>query len=156
MSVSPAALGYSNVIPNVKDVVGDTTFTTDGITNEIELAALPLKNIRGVVVFTFVASDDPPGTSATARFIGGYGTFPTDPTQNWGAKITEAVRCTVTSTALNTFVVTTTAPQVVREYTIQFFPYVSSPPLIEQTGGVPLGASTLTVTQAKKTFGYFT
>ena len=119
--------------------------------NPVDTTAVTLKNVRGYVLITLSASDDPTGTEASFIIRGGYGRYPDDYTWNWYVEAASVEYATVEQLSLNTFSITTLPPLVSRTYTMYFNPGISYPPTIIRTAGTLLGTETLTVTQTKQT-----
>lgn len=148
MAVSYMSAEY-NPQTRLRTISGATDILSVAGVNPIDIAPVELKNVRGEVTVVIQASDDPLGTEMSFIIKGGYGEWPDDYTWNWYVETSSLKWCTVTNPVQNTFLIATTAPLVLRGYTMVFNPRIPYAPTIQRTSGVPLGVSNVIVSLQK-------
>lgn len=128
---------YNSVVL-VRPVTSVTTIPFAAGVNPIDLTPQSLPNQRGQLHMQGQSVDN--GYTWSLDVFGGFGEFPTDFTQNFTFTTGSNINCTVTYPQTNRVVVTTpVADAGGRQYVIQFIPYQSFGPTIEQ-----VSANTLT------------
>lgn len=144
MAVSYVSAEY-NPQDRIRLINGLTKIVSVAGVNPVDTTPVELKNVRGHVLVTLSATDNPLGTQASFIINGGYGEWPDDPTWNWYVTTDSIKWCTIVMTVQNTFEITTIAPLVARVYTMIFNPRIPYAPTIQLLSGTLLGASDLLV-----------
>jgi len=144
--------GISNIYftdPLFRTIIGMTNILPVLGLNPVDTDSIPLKNLRGQMLFEITSLDN--SFVSSLQISGGVGgDTQFDPSRNFYFAIGTNINCTVTTPVLNTIVVQTNILDAGgRTYELVFFPFTSRSPTIRRIAGTNIGNSTLRIKQSK-------
>lgn len=143
MAVSGTLANY-NSEPRLRTLYSNNIISPVAGANPVDSGYVVLPNVRGQISVVIISGDN--SFMSSFNIVGGFGSYSTDPTQNWYPQTFSYMNCVVTQLMPNIFQIQTpVADAGGRTYIMQFFPVQSMGPQIRQTSLNIIGNNTLNV-----------